>query len=52
MTITEAHPYHGITEAGRESLDRGGNADVWIEYDSNCPICRENRRRAQEAHNK
>lgn len=40
MTITEAHPFHGMSDEGRANLDRGGNAEVWIEYDESCPLCR------------
>jgi len=40
MTITEAHPFHGMTSKDRECLDRGGNATVWKEFDPRCPLCR------------
>jgi hypothetical protein len=43
MTITEAHPYHGMSQEGREALDRGGCARVWVEYDERCPLCRAER---------
>jgi hypothetical protein len=47
MTITEAHPYHGMSEEGRLNLDMGGNTVVWPKYDECCPLCRAERGRAR-----
>jgi hypothetical protein len=46
-TITEAHPYHGMSEEGRLNLDMGGNTVVWPKYDECCPLCRAERGRAR-----
>ena len=43
QTITEVHPYHGITRAGLDALDRDAMARVWPELDECCPLCRQER---------
>lgn len=48
MTISEAHPYHGISEQGRESLLRGGSAEVRKQHDEKCPKCRAERKQSLE----
>jgi hypothetical protein len=49
MTITEAHPFHGMTPTGRQSLDRGGSTYVWKKHDPNCPKCREEQQDHEDA---
>ena len=48
MTITEAHPFHGMTDDGRRALDMGGNAVVREERDPRCPLCRAETRGPRE----